>query len=166
MLLRDSFISTECPTGIDENLFLLFRRTALKLMLGESTKSLHSIASYFWPRNSIRPAILLQQTSEDSLSNVNKYLKCSRYQQNVVPGASRCFSRRREPSSWAAFLGKVQVLYRVIKFGLGQRQRLIVLFWPVCTTLSCISNVTRFRIRTRLNGGIWLRNRNIWAMGD
>ena len=63
-------------------------------------------------------------------------------------------------------LGKVQVLYQVIKFSLGQRHWLVVLLWPVCITLSCISLVTRFGIRTRFHGDIWLRNRKIWAMGD
>ena len=45
MLLWVSFICTECPIGIDEKLFPLCR-TTLKLMLDESIKSLHSIASY------------------------------------------------------------------------------------------------------------------------
>ena len=81
---------------------------------------------------------------------------------------SRCqqmFFSKRRTEQLGRLLGKVQVLCRVIKLGLGQRQRLVVLFWPVCTTLSCISHVTRFRIRTRFHGDIWLRNRNIWAMG-
>ena len=44
-----NFICTECPIGIDEKLFTLRRRAALRLLLDESIKSIHSVASYFTP---------------------------------------------------------------------------------------------------------------------
>ena len=59
MLLWDSFISSESATR-DGNLFSLFRGTVLRLLLDETIKSLHSIASYVRPCNSIRSKILLQ----------------------------------------------------------------------------------------------------------
>ena len=47
-----SFICIECPIEIDEKLFPLCR-AASSLLLDESIKSLHSVASYFKPCNVI-----------------------------------------------------------------------------------------------------------------
>ena len=91
-------------------MFPVFRRTALRLLVDESMNSLHSIASYFTPSGSIKPLILLLYTINFASSSVKKGLNSlSRfpYQVNVVPGASKSFSRRREPSSWADTLEKL-----------------------------------------------------------
>lgn len=73
MLLWEVF-STECPTGIDEYLFSLFRRTALRLLSDEQLKSFYSIASYFRLINSFKSAILLKDTSKNASLNVKNFL--------------------------------------------------------------------------------------------
>ena len=56
------------------------------------------------PINLINPAMLLQWNNDDlswNMKNCLNSLSRSRYQKNVVPGANRCFSLRRESSSWS-----------------------------------------------------------------
>ena len=81
-------------------------------------------------------------------------LSQSRYQLNVVPGANRCFSLRRETPLKGSGLLSGQWILLV--------SRLVVLFWLVCVILSNNSHVTMFRIEAIFHVTIWLRNRKVW----
>ncbi len=57
-----SFICTECATSMERYLFPLCQWTAFKLALEELLKTLHSVALCSIPKNTIKPAISLQNT--------------------------------------------------------------------------------------------------------
>ena len=95
----DSSSSTECPISIDDNMFSIYKRTALRLLVENSINNVYPTASYFTPSSSIKSEILFL------------------YQENVVPGASKSFSRRREHSSWADSLERLMSRVRSLSWG-------------------------------------------------
>ena len=81
--------------GIYEKLLPLCRRTALRLLLDVSIKSICSVSTYSKPMDLINIPMMTYSGSWETVCS----LSWSRYQKNVVPGANRCFSLWCEPSS-------------------------------------------------------------------
>ena len=80
----------------------MFKRTASKLLLDESVKSLYSTGLWIKPKASTSLPILLQNTNEELSwceKNLRNFSSLLRYQKYVIPDAS--IPSRRYWSSWA-----------------------------------------------------------------
>jgi len=116
MFSYDSLLCTEWPTGIEGRLLTLWRRTALRLNLDESMKSLQSRGLWLILSVCIRPSISVQATRPISiLKNWTRSSCLLRYTEILTFSFIRFHCCSPEPNISALFLGKSRSLIRSFK---------------------------------------------------
>ena len=113
MFSYDSFLCTEWPTGIEGRVLPLWRRTALRLNLDESTKSRWSRELWLILSVCIRPSISVQATRPLSILNNWTRSSCRLRYTEILTFSFRSFHCcSLEPNSSALLLSKSRSLTR------------------------------------------------------